>query len=92
MQALTVGVGAILATAIALGGWLLLKGRAPQELGEMVTSPWGIAGMLLATQLLLLYFALRRRRRTRQKGRPVAVLFGGAAINAIPTGIFAAWG
>ena len=92
IASLLLGLCAIILVAAILGLWLFINGRRPGELSEMFASPWGIAALLLATQLPLLYFALRRRRRNREKGRALPELFGGAGGNAIPIGVLAGLG
>ncbi len=92
LAALFLGLSLIIVAAVALGAWLMFYGRGPGELAAMFTSPWGIAGLLLATQMPLLFFALRRRRRNREKGRPLLDLFGGTSLHALPIGVFAGLG
>jgi membrane protease YdiL (CAAX protease family) len=91
LGALGAGAGLILLSALIIGGGLVFVGLDPQRMADNL-SPWAIAGLLLATQLPLIYFALRRRRRNREKGRPVMELFSGAGFNAIPIGVFAGLG
>lgn len=52
-----------------------------------ITSAWGIVSLLLATELPMLFFAFRRRRRNREKQRPVIALFGSRVGPAISLGI-----
>ncbi|MEO5925181.1 MAG: CPBP family intramembrane glutamic endopeptidase [Bryobacteraceae bacterium] len=92
IASLVVGIGGIMLMGALVGVSLLIAGNRPEQVTDLVTSPWGIAGLLLGTQLPLLFFALRRRRRNRQKQRPMTELFGGAGLNAIPIGIFAGMG
>jgi membrane protease YdiL (CAAX protease family) len=92
IAALCTGFGVILVGALAAALLLMLTGGDPRDVMELATSPWGIAAMLLATQLPLLYFALRRRRRNREKQRPLADLFAGGALNTVPIGICAGFG
>ena len=87
--ALSTGVGLILLGAIVIGTALAVSGRNPSELGNLVVSPWGIAGLLLVTQLPLLYFGLRRRRRNRAKQRTLLALFDGDTGSAIRKGVSA---
>ena len=90
--ALCTGFGTILLLAITAAIVLVLSAHDPRDIVNLASSPWGIAGMLLATQLPLLYFALRRRRRNREKQRDVPELFSATALNPIPIGIFAGLG
>lgn len=84
--ALGIGFGVILVVA------LVVFALVTADLPGIFASPWGIAAMLLATQLPLIYFARRRRRRNREKGRPVAELFAGPALRSIPSGVLAGLG
>src|SRR3954465_377651 len=88
-SALLTGIVAILACVLIIALVLLVMGRNVREMERMAMSPWFIAGLLLATQLPMLYFALRRRRRNREKLLPVMDLFGGPGLRAIPLGVFA---
>lgn len=65
-------------------GGLMLMGLDP---GELLASGWGIAVLLLATQLPLLYRGLRRRRRNREKHRPVLALWQGPLPKAVFRGV-----
>ncbi len=65
-------------------GVLLLMSLDP---GELLASGWGIAVMLLATQLPLLYRGLRRRRRNREKHLPVVALSEGPLYQPVFRGI-----
>jgi membrane protease YdiL (CAAX protease family) len=90
--ALGVGLGAVLlGSGVMVVGALIFQGNA-RWMGDLTTSPWSIAGLLLMTQIPLLYFGLRRRRRNREKQRPIPNLFGGGGLNAIPIGVFAGLG
>ncbi len=89
VSALSTGIGLILLGAIVIGTTLAFSGRNPSEMGDMVVSPWGVAGLLLATQLPLLYFGLRRRRRNGEKQRPLMALFAGDTGSAIRKGVSA---
>jgi membrane protease YdiL (CAAX protease family) len=88
-SALITGILATLACVLVVALGLLVSGRNVTDMGRMARSPWVIAGLLLATQLPMLYFALRRRRRNREKQRPMMDLFGGPSFSAIPIGVFA---
>lgn len=50
--------------------------NGPAAIAELAVSAWGIASILLATEVPLLWFGLRRRRRNREKLRPMMPLFG----------------
>ena len=76
------GSGGIL--IMVLGITLTVMGLDP---GTLLTSGWGIATLLLCTQLPLLYRALRRRRRNREKHRPELALFDGATSSAVVRGV-----
>jgi len=84
--ALVSGLGLIVVGMI-VAVIVLIATRSRLGMAAAVTSPFGIAGLLLATQLPLLFFALRRRRRNREKYLPLPVLFGGPAFPAIPLGV-----
>ncbi|MEP6963226.1 MAG: CPBP family intramembrane glutamic endopeptidase [Acidobacteriota bacterium] len=86
--ALVVFVYAVIAAIAKFSGHANQSG----SMLDMLGGPWGIVGLLLATQLPLLYFALRRRRRNREKQRPLLDLFGATWGNTIPIGLGAGLG
>lgn len=78
------GLGIVIVLLIA-SVVAITKGKAAAS--ELTGSAWGIAGLLLATEIPLLLLGLRRRRRNRQKNRPVFPWFGPRGGNAILRGI-----
>ncbi len=90
--ALATGFSIILFGVLAGTLTLIVTGVEARHIADLLTSPWGIAGMLLATQLPLLYFALRRRRRNREKKRLMPELFAASGLSAIPIGVAAGFG
>ncbi|MEO8099936.1 MAG: type II CAAX endopeptidase family protein [Acidobacteriota bacterium] len=59
---------------------------------DFLQSAWGIVALLLSIQFPLLYFALRRRRRNREKQRPLLPFFDGPWGSAARKGISAGLG
>lgn len=70
MGSLCLSMAILLVSAIVVA---LVKGT--DALSEMATSAWGIASILAATEIPLLWFGLRRRRKNREKLRPVMPWF-----------------
>jgi membrane protease YdiL (CAAX protease family) len=87
--ALSTGAGVMLLGTVLLAIAYAFTARDPRDLFSDSGLPWAIVAVLLATQLPLLYFALRRRRRNREKQRPALALFGGSTAVAILQGISA---
>jgi membrane protease YdiL (CAAX protease family) len=79
----------LIAIVIVIG---VVIAKGARNLNESMLTAWGIASLLLATELPLLYLAVRRRRRNQEKQRTTLGLFDGETGKAIPMGIAAGFG
>jgi membrane protease YdiL (CAAX protease family) len=86
LAALGVGLPLAVLAGIVAAIFAFAK-RGTLDVQSVTQSPWAIAIMLLATQLPFLFFAIRRRKRNREKQRPLMELFAGPAGPAIGQGI-----
>jgi membrane protease YdiL (CAAX protease family) len=82
-----IGTGAIVVLLVGIA--LMALHRDP---GKVLSSGWGVAVLFLGTQLPLLYRAVRRRRRNREKHRPELPLFQSTSLRWITRGITAGAG
>lgn len=88
-----------LALALLAGGGLILAGATlgiaanwgspTSGPADLMASGWGIAALLVATQVPLVYFGWRRRRRNREKLRELPALFAGDSSTGIRQGLTA---
>jgi membrane protease YdiL (CAAX protease family) len=86
--ALLTGASGILLVAVGVAIAMGI-GQNGSSLQSALLSAWGVIAMLAATQLPLLFFALRRRSRNRTKLRLLPELFAGETIPAVRRGIAA---